>query len=36
MEGGRGEMGYEIIVEGAVEVCILSRVLACGRACSNG
>lgn len=35
MEGGRGEVSYEIIMEGAVEVCISSRVPICRPACSN-
>lgn len=34
MEGGRGKVGYEIIMEGAVEVCISSRVPSYRPACS--
>lgn len=29
MKGGRGEVGYEIVVEGAVEFGISSEILAC-------
>ena len=36
MEGGSGEMGYEVIVEGAVEACMISRVLGCGSTSFNG
>ena len=36
MEGGRGEVCYEIIVEGTVEVCTTSEVLVCRPACSCG
>ena len=35
MEGGGGKVGYEIIVEGAVEVCIISGFLRCRPACSD-
>ena len=36
MEGGRGEVGYEIVVESAIEICILSRILSCWPTCSKG
>ena len=36
MKGGRGEVGYEIVVEGAVECIISSKILGCRSACSNG
>ena len=35
MEGGRGEVGYEIVVESAIETCILSRILSCWPTCSK-
>ena len=36
MEGGRGEVGYEIVVESAIEICILSIILSCWPTCSKG
>ena len=36
MEGGRGEVGYKIVVESAIDICILSRILSSWPTCSNG
>ena len=36
MEGGGGEVGYEVIMEGAIEICIIPRIFECRPGCSNG
>ena len=36
MEGGRWEVGYKIVVESAIDICILSRILSNWPTCSNG
>ena len=36
MQGGRGEVGYEIVVEGTIEFCIFPETIACRPTCSNG
>ena len=35
MEGGRGEVGYKIVVESAIDICILSIILSNWPTCSN-